>query len=68
MHLAPMATWSKFAASIIFKFNFADFFLFTAHRLITQDDSVRQLVMRVVKERKKVPSCLVLPIPEDIAY
>jgi hypothetical protein len=29
------------------------FFLFPAHCLITQDDSVRQWAMRVIKERKK---------------
>ncbi len=36
MHLAPIqqATWSEFAASIIFKLYFADFFfLFTAYHL-----------------------------------
>ncbi len=41
---------SKFAASIISKFYFADFFfLFAAHRLMTQADSVR-----IIKEEKSI--------------
>ncbi len=34
---------SKLAASIILRFHFADFFPCSAHRLLTQDDLVRQL-------------------------
>ncbi len=46
---------SKFAASIISKFYLSDFFfLFAAHRLMTQTDSVRQLAMRIIKEEKSI--------------
>ncbi len=38
-------------------------------RLLTLDDSVRQLqTMHIIREKNYAPSCRVLPIYEDIAY
>ncbi len=49
MYLAPIGNTVRICCV---KFDFADFFLFTPQRLVTQDDLVRQYAMRVVKEKK----------------
>ncbi len=61
----------EFAPSTISKFNFADFCsLFAAHRLLAQDDSVRQQVKRVIKEKEKniYLGAQGFPVHEDIAF
>jgi len=42
MHLAPIGNGVKTCSVYNSKFYFTNFFLFAAHRLQTQDDSVRQ--------------------------
>jgi hypothetical protein len=41
MHLAPIGNTVRIAASIIFKFIFADFFSVHRASLVTQDDNAR---------------------------
>ncbi len=60
---------SKFAASIIFKFYFADFF--SGRRASSNGAGciVASIgTARYKREKKYAPSCRVLPIHGDIAY
>ncbi len=70
MPVAPIGNGVQICSVYNFQILFRGFFfMFTAHRLMTQDDQVRQQAKRVIKKKKNIDLMgSVSPIRQAIAY